>query len=106
LENDFPLEFPLLEDPLPLLDPVPLELPSLEPPFALVVLETGIWRDFAVEYPFESKAEMTNVKVPASLGVPESVPESLVSPTPFGNCPETTAKVYGAVPPVTLNEAL
>jgi hypothetical protein len=58
-----------------------------------VLLETGICSDFCVEDPFESKADTMKLNVPAELGVPEIVPELLASETPFGNSPETIAKV-------------
>jgi hypothetical protein len=104
LENDFPLlALPLFElpafDPPPLLDPPlvlppPLEAPLPEPPLlAAVLLATGICSDFWLEFPFASSADTTKLKVPALLGVPDTVPESFARATPLGNCPEDTAKV-------------
>jgi hypothetical protein len=111
LEKDFPLlALPLFElppfDPPPLLPP-PLEAPLPEPPLLAAVLSaTGICNDFWLEFPFASSADTTKLKVPALLGVPDTVPESFAKATPLGNCPDDTANVYGAVPPVTESDPL
>ena len=86
------LALPLFE--LPPLDPPPLDAPLPEPPLLAVELSaTGICNDFWLEFPLESTADTTKLKVPALLGVPDTVPESFAKPMPLGNCPDDTANV-------------
>jgi hypothetical protein len=42
-----------------------------------------------------------NVKIPATVGVPESTPEES-SVSPFGTDPLDTENVYGAMPPIAV----
>ena len=49
-----------------------------------------------------SVAVTVNMKVPAVVGVPESVPSG-ASVSPAGAAPVVTAQVYGAKPPVAVN---
>jgi hypothetical protein len=47
----------------------------------------------------ESAAWTVKLKVPALVGVPETVPSDPIE-SPFGKAPETTDHVYGWTPPV------
>jgi len=50
----------------------------------------------------ESAAWIVKLKVPALVGVPETVPSDPID-SPPGNAPETTDHVYGWTPPVADN---
>jgi len=49
---------------------------------------------------------MVKLKFPLAVGIPEIVPELAPRTTPAGNWPDAREKVYGAVPPATVTEAL
>jgi hypothetical protein len=54
----------------------------------------------------ESETVIAKSEVPLELGVPEIVPELVLSDRLCGNEPDVKVKVYGAVPPVTAMVAL
>jgi hypothetical protein len=54
----------------------------------------------------ESATETVKLKLPFAVGIPEIVPELAPRTTPAGNWPDAREKVYGAVPPATVTEAL
>lgn len=80
------------------------------PPFCTTgvveLLDTVICNDCCLDAPLESETEMAKLKLPLAPGIPEMVPEVSLRSTPWGSAPDATAKVYGAVPPVTATVAL
>lgn len=59
--------------------------------------------DLVVLAPPASVTRAVKVKLPARVGVPESVPPPL-NATPSGRLPESTLHAYGAVPPVAAKD--
>jgi hypothetical protein len=53
----------------------------------------------------ESETCSVKLNCPEAVGVPLITPVALANDNPDGNVPVTVLKLYGAVPPVTLNVA-
>jgi hypothetical protein len=68
--------------------------------------KTVIWKEWVPTREFTSAAEIAKLKVPASLGFPESAPVVPLRASPAGSCPEEIVKRKGAVPPLTVNAPL
>jgi hypothetical protein len=60
---------------------------------AAVWLATAICNDFSFEFPFTSDTETAKLKFPEALGVPDMTPDARSRFTPWGICPQTTAKL-------------
>lgn len=72
---------------------VPPPLPPLPPVMAML-------KDAVAVVPLESATCAVKVYVPATVGVPDSMPVAPLSDSPLGSAPDLTVKVYGAVPPL------
>ena len=67
---------------------------------------TVIWSGVVLHEPVASQTWIEKSKVPVVVGVPEIAPVDLFRLNPSGNTPDTTAHVYGPVPPLTVKVKL
>src|ERR1700692_2216632 len=78
----------------PLLWRLENDVPPL-PPLVLVVgaAATDISKACCLDAPVESETDMAKLKLPAIVGVPETVPLLPATTTPWGSSPEATEKL-------------
>jgi hypothetical protein len=68
--------------------------------------ETVTWKVCVPVRLLESVTVTPKLNVPDVVGIPETVPLDRLSASPAGSCPDETAYVNGAVPPLTASGTL